>query len=478
MKTFFAMTAILFASVAAPAGAQTIDAQVATAPKKPAMVCKKILQLPGADGSTAMAELPATSLLYNDRHVTGADPILLSLRALGGVRCYSDLDSSSYLIGLRNAFEAMGGTVSYSRDGKMIDVEKPGISLKLQIGKPSITLNGETRPLDVPPMIYHGIIYVPIRVISEALGGYVVWDGATRTVVVRYLPPAPPAPPTPAPPPTSPTPDEEPTAIPTAAPAATATATPAATAKPQNYTHYIAADYLFESKTYDQFANGDTGGGASFSARAAFEFPLGNVPFMIGGDYRSFAYPHEAAAAPGSSDVPTYISCPSNGYPGCVSVPGRNASVYVGAQNLRDTTVAGNVGIGIGGHTFVAGSYAAESNDYPSSYPSVPTLSGFGFGIDRLPDFDQVLSFYASGYYYPTLSGTYEYPAGLPPPTADSSGKLQESLFKYGAGLTFKLSDTPLFLDLGFVGDSIRGKNLAPGDASHAGGHVGIGLQF
>ena len=38
-----------------------------------------------------------------------------------------------------------------------------------------MTINGETRPLDVPPMMYQGQILVPVRVISEGMGAYVQW---------------------------------------------------------------------------------------------------------------------------------------------------------------------------------------------------------------------------------------------------------------------------------------------------------------
>ena len=36
-------------------------------------------------------------------------------------------------------------------------------------------INGEARPLDVPPEIYKGAVVVPVRVISEGMGAYVLW---------------------------------------------------------------------------------------------------------------------------------------------------------------------------------------------------------------------------------------------------------------------------------------------------------------
>ena len=419
-----------------------------------------------------MAELPPTTLLYDYHHVPGSNPVIDNERALGALRCATDLDSSSFLIDLRTVFETMGGTVSYSQDRKTITVAKPGVKIVLKVGKKEIVLNGETRPLDVPPIVYRNAIYVPVRIVSEGLGGYVQWDRPSRTVVVRYLPPAPatPAPPTP-PPPTP-----EPTAMPSATPLPTPEPTPSATpaVRAQNFEQFVVADYIARSETYSDFAPGKVGN-ASFSARAAFEFPLGNVPLEIGGDFRDFAYTHEAAPYTHAS-VPKYVPCPTNGYRGCVSTPGKTASVYVPQLDLMDDSVSGNVGIGVAHDSYFVASFITAFNNYPSSYPSIPTLHGFGFGVDRLPDLENHSSIYFSVFDYPQVSGDYASPAGLPGPAV--GGKIQENLLKYQVGFTASVGDTPLFLDAGFLGDYIRGYGLAPGDEEHNGAYIGLGLKF
>ena len=479
MKTISALAAMTLALAVASTAASAQTNVRTTYMKDDPAVCRKSLQTPGAEGSAAMATLPQTVLLYNFRHVTGPNPVLVTRRALGALRCYSDLDDSGYMIGLRGAFEAMGGTVSISHDNRKIDVEKAGVSIKLVVGQPVITIDGESRPLDAPPIVHRGIIYVPIRVISESLGGYVVWDGESREVIIRYVPasiPTPPATPlsgapTPAPPEATPTPATVPT------PAPTATPNPAKTAALE---HFVAGDYTFATKTYDAFNPGNSGGGSSFGARAAIELALGSVPVMLGGDYRSLAYPHDAASgdfAYPKSGLPQYVPCPADGYAGCVLTPGRTASVFVPATDLRYTTIAGNVGIAVLSHTYIAGSFASVQNNYPASYPSIPSLDGFGFGVDRLPDLNRPLSLYGSAYYYPTLGGDYDVPALLPAPAA-ASGKMQESLLKYQVGASVKLGTSPLFLDLGYLGDSVKAKNLSPSDASHDGGYAGLGLKF
>ena len=79
------------------------------------------------------------------------------------------------LIPLRSMFEQMGATVSYDAASKTVDVTKPGADVKVTVGQPEVVINGESRPLDVPPIIYQGNVLVPVRVISEGMGAYVLW---------------------------------------------------------------------------------------------------------------------------------------------------------------------------------------------------------------------------------------------------------------------------------------------------------------
>src|SRR6202022_4615506 len=107
------------------------------------------------------------------------------------------------LIPLRSMFEQMGATVSYDPATKTADVSKPGSDVKVTVGQPEVVINGESRPLDVPPEIYKGAVVVPVRVLSEGMGAYVQWVPDRRIVVVRYVAAvvATPAPPPATPPP-------------------------------------------------------------------------------------------------------------------------------------------------------------------------------------------------------------------------------------------------------------------------------------
>ncbi len=149
-------------------------------------------------GSPPSGQIP---ILYNDHHVYTKPDVLRHDRVLAAL-----VRGNTILIPLRSMFEQMGATVSYNAATKTVTVSKAGAEVKVTVGKPEVVINGETRPLDVPPIIYHGIVLVPVRVISEGMGAYVQWVQDRHIVVVRYIVATPPPPPSPPPPPLTPAP--------------------------------------------------------------------------------------------------------------------------------------------------------------------------------------------------------------------------------------------------------------------------------
>ncbi len=147
---------------------------------------------PPADfGAPPSGQIP---ILYNDRHVYANPDVLKQGRVLAAL-----VRGGTIFIPLRSMFEQMGATVSYDAASKTATVSKAGAQVVVTVGKPEVMINGESRPLDVPPIVYQGVVLVPVRVISEGMGAYVQWVPDRRLVVVRYIPATPP--PTEAPPP-------------------------------------------------------------------------------------------------------------------------------------------------------------------------------------------------------------------------------------------------------------------------------------
>jgi hypothetical protein len=158
-------------------------------------------------GSPPSGEVP---ILFNDHHVYANPDTLRHGRVLAAL-----VKNGTLMVPLRSMFEQMGATVSYDAASKSVRASKPGSEVQVTLGKNEVLINGESRPLDEPPMMYKGVLLVPVRVISEALGAYVQWVPEQHVAVVRYIPPTP----VPTPPPTPvPTPAPSPTPTPTPAP--------------------------------------------------------------------------------------------------------------------------------------------------------------------------------------------------------------------------------------------------------------------
>ena len=163
---------------------------------------------PADFGSPPSGQIP---ILFNDRHVYARPDTLKQGRVLAALA-----RGGTLYIPLRSMFEQMGATVSYDPSSKTATVSKAGAEVVVTVGKPEVVINGESRPLDVPPIIYQGVVLVPVRVISESMGAYVQWVPDRHLVVVRYVPATPP--PSEAPPPPAPVETEAPLPPPLATP--------------------------------------------------------------------------------------------------------------------------------------------------------------------------------------------------------------------------------------------------------------------
>jgi hypothetical protein len=457
-------TGLLAALVAVGIGSTSVSAQQSDQAKGNigTFAPRQIAQTPAAAtppadfGTPPSGEVP---ILFNDRHVYSKPDRLKANRVLAAL-----VRGNTILIPLRSMFEQMGATVSYDPASKTADVSKPGSDVKVTVGRPEVVINGESRPLDVPPEIYKGAVVVPIRVISEGMGAYVQWVPDRRIVVVRYV-----AAPVPTPPPT-PAPTPVPTVAPTPPPP-----TPTPVPKPR-FEHFIVGDYIFSPKVYNELDPGTTGKGGSYSARGAVEFPVFGLPWMIEGDYRSYAYPHNSSISPTALAAAPNPCSPdiTGGNPGCVRVIGGYGAVPVPSFTARDTDIDARLGLKVADPRIYIGVgylWRAENYGYPKQH-------GVGFGVEKLPDLDQRFSLYGSAWYYPSISGNFTFPPGAPPSLVGTTDKFQDRFLKYQVGGTVSLGNTGLFLDLGFLGDSIRGKNLSPADSQHSGGYAGLGLKF
>ncbi len=82
--------------------------------------------------------------------------------------------------------QALGATVSWDNASHTASYQLGSTDVAVTIGSTTATVNGQTVSLDAPAVIVDGSTMVPARFISEALGAHVGWDPSTQTVTITY----------------------------------------------------------------------------------------------------------------------------------------------------------------------------------------------------------------------------------------------------------------------------------------------------
>jgi len=389
-------------------------------------------------GSAPSGEIP---ILFNDRTVYAKPDVLRKGRVLAAL-----VKGNQIYVPLRSMFEQMGALVSASPDGKTISASKSGASVSVTVGKPEVILNGETRPLDVPPMLYHGIVLVPVRVISEALGAYVQWVPGQRVVVVRYLPalPAPTAPPAPSPsavqiaPPVG---TPAPTAVPTQA--SYQAFIQAAYAAPRNYNEFSAGKYCPESYVLSAvYAPKDSRLAVKADFREDAYVTSDNLTDSLANHYTRFA-----TIDGGTALTPVFLARQS-------SLDGR----------LEYMVAAPRIYVGVG--------YLHATTNY-----GYPNLNAVGAGIEKLPDLRPGIGFSGSVFYYPSARGDYTVADQASPNVGKTYGQ-QYQIVKYDIGLTLIFAHSPVYVHGGYNGDRYVAKQNAPIGQTHDGPYIGLGVKL
>ena len=426
-----------------PPGASAAPAPAATTMAPPAAAPVAAPSMPPPDwGSPPSGQIP---ILFNDRHVYAKPDKLTGSRVLAAI-----IRNNVILVPMRSMFEQMGATVKYDAASKTVDVTKPGSDVRVTVDKPEVFVNGESRPLDVAPMLYQGNVLVPLRVLSEGMGAYVQWVPEKRLVVVRYVS---------APVPQPPTIPETPVPV-----APTPVATPAPSPAPGKvknaFEKFVVGDYIFSPRAYNELSPGNTGKD-SFRAVLAVEFPLFNLPWMLEGDFRSFR-----------TNVGGGVGCPSNSS-GCATAIGQQGRVTVPSFQARNDDFDGRFGLKVADPRIYIGiGYLFRNTNYEGG--AFPTQQhGLGFGVEKLADLDEPFSIYGSLYYYPIVTTNSAQDLGN-----GSFGEVQYRVLKYAVGGTFDFGNSPIYLDLGFLGEHTTVKQNAPADEQYSGPYAGLGIHF
>lgn len=96
------------------------------------------------------------------------------------VGSFDSLDASA-------AIGALNAGFSYNTATKTIIVNNPVQKMTVQIknGLKTAEVNGKQVKLDAPVTVKRGRTYVPVRFLTETLGGTVAYDNATKQIIVR-----------------------------------------------------------------------------------------------------------------------------------------------------------------------------------------------------------------------------------------------------------------------------------------------------
>jgi hypothetical protein len=78
----------------------------------------------------------------------------------------------------------LGANVNWNREAQTIDIKKNKTNIELKVGESQAMVDGKALSMACPVGIEGGVVMVPIRVASEALGATVGWDDATHEVSV------------------------------------------------------------------------------------------------------------------------------------------------------------------------------------------------------------------------------------------------------------------------------------------------------
>ncbi len=132
----------------------------------------KYLSAPGRALSNALVikklrAYPIKVLLNNKERLFDAEPFIFDSRTL---------------VPLRSIAESLGAKVSWEASTGRIVINRYGKLIKVQNNNKEASIDGLVSVMDVPVMIRDGRSFVPLRFITDAFGGGIVWNGDTHTI--------------------------------------------------------------------------------------------------------------------------------------------------------------------------------------------------------------------------------------------------------------------------------------------------------
>jgi len=116
----------------------------------------------------------------------GTDVVTVDGKATS-IEAAPEIVNSRTFVPIRFIAETFGSTVEWLPETQGITITLGDTTIGLQIGNATAVIGGNIVSLPAAPYIKNGRTMVPLRVISDAFGGDVAWDPATRTITISYM---------------------------------------------------------------------------------------------------------------------------------------------------------------------------------------------------------------------------------------------------------------------------------------------------
>ena len=109
---------------------------------------------------------------------------------INGAECYSidtppQIINGTTMVPLRIVSEKLGGVVNWDNSTKTATIKNANSVIKVQLNSNVINVNGNTQSLNVTPILISGNTFVPLRVIAESFGAEVQWSPNLNIVTIN-----------------------------------------------------------------------------------------------------------------------------------------------------------------------------------------------------------------------------------------------------------------------------------------------------
>lgn len=94
------------------------------------------------------------------------------------------LINNTTMVPLRFCVEMLGANVSWNQETKTAQITADNTNVRVTIGSKIVTVGDAKVTLESAPLTLYNRTFVPVRVISEALGYDVIWDNVDKTIFI------------------------------------------------------------------------------------------------------------------------------------------------------------------------------------------------------------------------------------------------------------------------------------------------------